>query len=91
MENKTIRTEEQKKALKNRLARIKGQIDGIMKMVDEDRYCNDILIQLIAVSSGAKSLANILLEQHLRSCVLGKLNTKNEDVVEEVLELFKRI
>lgn len=91
MEQKTIRTEEEKKILKNRLSRIKGQVDGIIKMVDSDRYCNDILIQLIAVSSGAKSLANILLEQHLRSCVLNKLKTGKEEVVEEVLELFKRI
>lgn len=90
MENKTIRSEEEKKVIKNRLNRISGQLAGICKMVDDDRYCNDILIQLAAVSSAAKSLATLLMEKHLKSCVLNKLKTSKEDVVDEVVELFKR-
>ncbi len=87
---KTIRSEEEKKLLKNRLSRIGGQINGIIKMVDDDRYCNDLLIQLAAVSSAAKSLATVLVEKHLQNCVLNKLKTGKEEVVEEVIELFKR-
>lgn len=90
MENKTVRSEEEKKIIKTRINRIKGQLTGISKMIDEDRYCNDILIQLAAVSSAAKSLSTLLIEKHLRSCVSNKLKTSKEEVVDEVVELFKR-
>ncbi len=89
-EKLTKRSDEDKKIIKNRLNRISGQISGIIKMVDDDRYCNDILIQLSAVSSAAKSLATLVIENHLRSCVKKQLDTSNEEVVEEVVELFKR-
>ena len=59
-------------------------------MVDDDRYCNDILIQLAAVSSGAKSLATLLIEKHLQTCVKTKLQEGKEEVVQEVVDLFKR-
>lgn len=88
---KTIRTEEDKKILKNRLNRIQGQIKGILNMVEDDRYCDDVLIQLSAVNSSIKSLANVMLEKHMKSCVKERLlNEENSDVLDEILDLFKR-
>lgn len=72
-ENKTIRTNEEKKAILNRLNRIKGQILGIEKMVNNDDGCNDILIQTVATEKAMKSLSNLILENHLYRCVASEL------------------
>ena len=66
---KTVRSEAEKKTINNRLNRIEGQIKGIKKMVAEDRYCNDILIQLSAIESSVKSLSMHILENNLYSCL----------------------
>ena len=74
MERKTTkRNEETKKQLTNRLNRIEGQIRGIKKMIEEDRYCNDVLIQLVAVESSVKSLSNQVLETHLLTCISNEI------------------
>lgn len=89
-EKKTIRSDEQKKALKNRLNKIEGQIRGISLMVDNDRYCDDILIQLSAVDKSIKSLANLILEKHMKSCVKENLLKGNDEILDEIINLFKR-
>lgn len=70
---KTVRTEETKKKLLARTNRIIGQLDGIKKMIDNDRYCADILIQLSAVDSAIKSLASVILDNHMHSCVVDSI------------------
>lgn len=88
---KTIRTREDKKNLLNHLNRISGSIDGVKKMIEEDRYCNDILIQLSAIDSSIKSLSSKLLDYHLRHCIKDAIQNENSDsAIEEVLDLFKR-
>ena len=89
-ERKTIRTNEDKKTIKTRLNKIEGQIRGINKMIDEDRYCDDILIQLSAIDKSIKSLANLILEKHMKSCVKENLLNGNDEVLDEIVELFKR-
>ena len=89
-QKKTIRTDEDKKTIKSRLNRIEGQIRGISNMIDEDRYCDDILIQLSAVDKSIKSLANLLLEKHMKSCVKENLLNGNDLVLDEIIDLFKR-
>ena len=89
-QKKTIRTDEDKKSIKSRLNRIEGQIRGISNMIDEDRYCDDILIQLSAVDKSIKSLANLLLEKHMKSCVKENLLNWNDIVLDEIIDLFKR-
>ena len=66
---KTIRSEVEKKQLRNRLNRISGQIDGVKRMIEDDRYCNDILIQLSAIEKAVKSLSSVVLEKHMYSCI----------------------
>ena len=63
--------EEQSKKIKSRVNRIAGQVSGIQRMVEEDRYCVDILTQIAAVRSALDSLGVELLAEHMESCVLG--------------------
>lgn len=89
--NKTKkRTEEEKKKIESRINRLIGQMNGIKNMVNEDRYCDDILIQLSAVDKSIKSLANYILENHIHSCVIDNINKGNYEVLDEIVDLFKR-
>jgi CsoR family transcriptional regulator, copper-sensing transcriptional repressor len=67
-----------KEALIKRLHRIEGQVRGIERMVDEERYCIDILTQIAAVNTALASLAVKLLEDHIRHCVTGALASGDE-------------
>ena len=87
---KTKRSPEDKKLIINRLNRISGQIKGITKMVENDDYCNDILVQLSAVKNSVKSLSTHILENHLYMCVSRDLEEGNFDTIDELISLFKR-
>ena len=87
---KTKRSAEEKKLIINRLNRISGQIQGINKMVENDAYCNDLLIQLSAVENSIKSLSTHVLERHLYNCVPRDLENGDYDTIDELISLFKR-
>ena len=84
------RSAEEKKMLSNRINRIVGQMTGIGKMVDEDRYCDDILIQLSAIDKAIKSLANVILDTHIHTCMVEEIQNGNTAVVDEIVDLFRR-
>ena len=86
----TKRSDDEKKLINNRLNRIEGQIRGIKKMIDEDAYCNDVLIQLSAIENSIKSLSNHVLENHLYSCVSTDLENGKIETLDEIVSLFKR-
>jgi CsoR family transcriptional regulator, copper-sensing transcriptional repressor len=83
-----------KEALIKRLHRIEGQVRGIEKMVEENRYCIDILTQIAAVNTALESLALKILEEHVRHCVAGALMSGDEadatTKTEELLEAVQR-
>ena len=87
---KTHRTDEEKKIINNRISRIEGQLKGIKKMIEQDVYCNDILIQLSAIENSVKSLSNHILENHLYSCVTKDLEDGNLEIIDELISLFKK-
>ena len=87
---KTYRTEEEKKQLIHRLNRISGQVEGIKKMIEEDRYCDDLLTQLLAVDKAVKSLSSVILEKHMYSCIKKEVSEGSLEVVDEVMQLFRR-
>ena len=87
---KTKRSSEDKKQIINRLNRISGQINGITKMVENDAYCNDLLVQLSAVKNSIKSLSTLILENHLYMCVPKELENGELDTLDELISLFKR-
>jgi len=87
---KTKRGIDEKKLITNRLNRISGQVNGIKKMIENDAYCNDVLIQLKAVESSIQSLSNHILENHLYNCVTRDLENGKLDTIDELISLFKR-
>ena len=87
---KKIRTEEEKKVLTTRINKIVGQMNGIKKMIDEDRYCDDILIQLAAIEKSVKSLSTVILDNHMRTCLVKSIQNGDLTVVDEIVDLFKR-
>ena len=87
---KTKRGADEKKRIINRLNRINGQINGISKMIENDAYCNDVLIQLSAVKNSVKSLSTYILENHLYTCVSRDLENGELDSIDELISLFKR-
>ena len=87
---KTKRSSEEKKRIVSRLNRIGGQINGISKMIENDAYCNDVLIQLSAVKNSIKSLSTYILENHLCTCVARDLENGDPGTIDEIVSLFKR-
>ncbi len=79
------------KDLVNRLSRIEGQVRGVKKMVDEERYCVDILTQVSAIQSALKSFSKVLLTSHIKSCVVEDIKKGNEDVVDELCDTLKKL
>lgn len=77
---------------KSRLNRIRGQIDGIERMLDERRYCVDIVQQIKAARSALSGLESAIIETHLRSCVKNALNSNNafesEEKIQEIMKII---
>jgi len=80
-----------KDQLAQRLARIEGQVRGIQRMVDDDRYCIDILTQISAIQAALDKVALGLLDDHARSCVLGADDDKKADRTEELMAAVARL
>lgn len=85
------RDEKEYKDLINRLNRIEGQIRGIKKMVEEDRYCIDILNQVSAASSALNSFSEKLLGNHIKSCVVNDIKNDQMETVDELLKTIKKM
>jgi DNA-binding FrmR family transcriptional regulator len=84
-----MRQEYNKKYI-NRLNRIEGQIRGLKKMIEEDKYCIDIISQTSSARSALKGLEDSLLEQHLSTCVVSQIkNGKEHKAVEEIIKVYK--
>lgn len=82
--------EEKQKVIK-RLNIIEGQIRGIKQMVIEDRYCDELLIQLLASMHSLKSLGNEILKNHLKTCVVEDIKSGKLEAVDDVVELFDKL
>ncbi len=86
--------EETKRGVLNRLKRIEGQVQGIQRMVEEQKYCVDILLQVSAVQGALDQVSKRLLGRHIESCVADAFASANERQrerkIEELLEVFSR-
>lgn len=87
---KKTRTEEDKRAMINRLNRIEGQIRGIRSMVEKDAYCPDVLTQASAASAALNGFAKVLLSEHIRTCVAEDVRNGNDDTLEELLNTLQK-
>lgn len=80
------RDEKLKDSLLKRLNRIEGQVRGIKGMVEKDIYCDDILQQISAVQSAIDSVSKLVLENHIRTCVVEKIEKGDKEIVDELLK-----
>ncbi len=85
------RSDEELRQLKNRLNRMVGQLNGIGRMLDENRYCGDILIQISAVEKALQGFGYTVLQSHMESCVADEVRNGNPDIMAETLELMKKL
>jgi len=85
------RSEEEQKALTNRLNRIEGQIRGIKAMIERDAYCVDVLTQVGAANAALNAFTRELLAEHIRTCVTDDIREGREDTVDELVMLLNRL
>lgn len=85
------REDEEKKVLLKRLGTIEGQVRGIQKMVKDDIYCSDILMQVSAVSNALNSFNKLLLESHIRSCVADDIRRGKGEKVDELCRMLQKL
>ena len=88
---KKIRSEEERRALENRLSRLEGQIRGIRHMLDDDAYCMDIITQANAAKSALSSFSKELLSSHIRSCVAEDLMEGRSEKVDELITALSKM
>lgn len=87
----TLRGDELKRKLLNRLRRIEGQVRGIEAMIESDAYCNDVLTQSAAVNAALDAFNRELLACHIRGCVKRDLLAGDESVVDELVETIRKL
>ncbi|MBE6539671.1 MAG: metal-sensing transcriptional repressor [Ruminococcaceae bacterium] len=89
-QKKKHRTSEEVKALINRLNRIEGQVRGIKNMLENDEYCVDILNQISASRAALSSLASVLLEDHIQTCVAEGIKNGDTEIISELTNTIKK-
>ena len=87
----THRSQEDINKYVKRLNRIEGQIRGISRMIEEDRHCDDILIQISATTAAIKSLGEELLIHHMKTCMVDDIKNNQLETIDEVMDLVRRL
>ena len=87
----TVRDEKHRKALLNRLKRIEGQVRGIEAMIENDAYCNDVLIQSAAVNAAMNAFNKELLASHIRGCVARDIREGKDEVIDELVATLQKL
>ena len=87
----TARSTEEQKKLIHRLNRIEGQICGIRKMVENNAYCTDILMQSAAVNAAVNALNKELLASHIRGCVSRDIREGKDEVIDELVATLQKL
>ncbi|MCX7709130.1 MAG: metal-sensitive transcriptional regulator [Clostridia bacterium] len=91
-ENKqTARSLKLRQSLISRLNRIEGQVRGIKGMIEKDTYCDDILHQISAVQSAMKSVSRLVLENHMRNCLIERVQSGETEIVDELLDTIEKM
>jgi len=85
-----LSTKKADEAIIKRLRKIEGQVKGIQKMVNEEKYCGDILIQIAAVKSAMNKVGGIILESHMKNCLHKKIDAegKFDDEIEQLVDVM---
>lgn len=80
-----------KEQMRNRLSRIEGQVRGVSRMVEEERYCIDVLAQISAIQAALDKVAIGLVSDHTRECVIGADGEQRAERTEELIEAIDRL
>ena len=75
----------------NRLKRIEGQVRGVERMIEEDAYCTDVLIQVAAINAALNSFNKVLLGNHIRTCVAENIREGNDEVIDELVGVIQKL
>ena len=86
----TPRGQELQVDLQKRLNRVIGQLNGVKAMIDDNRYCGDVLVQLAAAEKAVHRVSELVLENHLHTCVVEQVRQGNDEVVDEAMQLIHR-
>ncbi|MEH7107152.1 MULTISPECIES: metal-sensitive transcriptional regulator [Bacillaceae] len=90
-ERKSHHSDKVKSNLITRLNRIEGQIRGIKGLIEKDTYCDEVIHQISATQSALNSVAKILLEGHMKSCVIERIQEGDLEVLDEVLVTIEKL
>ena len=90
-ERKKQRQDKEYKDMINRLSRIEGQVRGIKRMVEEDAYCTDILVQVSAVNAALNSFNKVLLVNHIKTCVRQDILDGKEETVDDLVVTLQKL
>ena len=85
------RSDKEYRNLINRLSRIEGQIRGIKKMVEEDAYCIDILVQVAAANAALNSFNKVLLGEHIKTCVANDIRDGKDETIDELVTTLQKL
>ena len=88
---KSHHNDKTKKNLESRLNRIEGQIRGIKGLIEKDAYCDDVITQISAAQAALNSVAKILLEAHMKECVVDRIQEGDIEVLDEVLVTIQKL
>ena len=86
-----VRSEKEYKDLIHRLNRIEGQVRGIKRMLEEDSYCTDILVQVSAINAALNSFNKVLLANHIRTCVAEDIKAGKDETVDELVMTLQKL
>jgi DNA-binding FrmR family transcriptional regulator len=87
----TARSEKAKKDLTARLNRIEGQVRGIKGMIEKDVYCDDVLNQIAAVHAAMNSVSRLILNNHMKSCLVARIQAGETEVIDELLQTIEKM
>lgn len=90
-EKTTMRTEEEKRKLLNRLKRIEGQVRGLQAMIERDAYCYDILTQSAAVNAAMNAFNKEILAHHIEGCVARDIREGKDEVIDELVTILQKL
>lgn len=88
---KSHHSDKMKRNLITRLNRIEGQIRGVKGMIERDTYCDDVLNQIAAIQSALNSVGRLLLEGHMKSCIVERIQAGEHEVVDELLVTMNKL
>ncbi|WP_028595495.1 metal-sensitive transcriptional regulator [Paenibacillus assamensis] len=88
---KSHHSAETKQKLVHRLNRIEGQVRGVKSMIERDVYCDQVLHQIASIQSALNSVGKLLLDGHIRSCVVERLQAGEEEVITELLTTMNKL